>query len=101
MIIRWIEDVKSISASVGPNHQLVLITDSGDLHVYNSFSRQLMARYVLPEEVQRPRHAVINYKTGNFIVSHSTIDGSMHRYLDIIRNYPSIGFMNIVEGISQ
>ena len=77
---RWLRDVKSIGASVGPARQLVLVTDSGDLFVYNTADRDLIGRYVLPEEVQKPRHAVIHCRSGNFIVSHSAPDGSIHRY---------------------
>ena len=66
--------------SVGPNRELVLISDSGDLHVYDTANKKLLGQYVLPEEVHVPRHVVIHSKSGNFIVSHSTLDGSIHRY---------------------
>jgi len=65
--------------SVGTDGQVILVTDNGHLVIY-SVSGQLIIDHSLPEEVQKPRHAVFSAASGTFIVSHSSVDGDIHRY---------------------
>jgi len=71
--------VKSNAVSVGPDGQVIMVTDNGHLVIYG-VDGQLIVDHSLPEAVQKPRHAVFSQASGTFIVSHSSVDGVMHRY---------------------
>ena len=58
--------------------QVILVTDNGHLVIYG-VDGQLIVDHPLPEEVQKPRHAVFSAASGTFIVSHSSVSGVMHR----------------------
>jgi len=72
--------VRASALSVGADGQVIVVTDNGHLVIYG-IDGQLIVDHSLPEEVQRPRHAVLSSVSGTFIVSHSSVSGAMHRCL--------------------
>jgi len=77
--VRWVEGVRANAVSVGTDGQVILVTDNGHLVIYG-VDGQLITDHSLPEDVQKPRHAVFSSASGTFIVSHSSVNGVMHRY---------------------
>lgn len=80
---RWVEGVRANAVSVGNAGQVILLTDIGHLVIYN-VNGQLIVDHSLPDDVQIPRHAVFSSASGTFIVSHSSVDGFMHRVSELI-----------------
>jgi len=86
LAVRWIEGVKANAVSVGTEGQIILVTDNGHLVIYG-IDGQLIVDHSLPEDVQKPRHAVFSPASGTFIVSHSSVSGGMHRYAELTVRY--------------
>lgn len=78
LAVRWVEGVRANAVSVAADGQVILVTDNGHLVIYG-IDGQLIIDHSLPEAVQRPRHAVFSSVSGTFIVSHSSVNGNMHR----------------------
>ena len=70
--------MRANALSVGADGQVILVTENGHLVIYG-IDGQLIVDHSLPEYVQKPRHAVFSSTSGTFVVSHSSIDGAMHR----------------------
>jgi len=79
LAVRWVEGVRASAVSVGTDGQVILVTDNGHLVIYG-VDGQLIIDHSLPEDVQRPRHAVFSSASGTFILSHSSVSGVTHRY---------------------
>ena len=82
LTVRWVEGVRANAVSVGTDGQVILVTDNGHLAIY-SVDGQLIIDHSLPDDIQKPRHAVFSSTSGTFIVSYSSVNGVEHRYCRI------------------
>ena len=70
--------MRANALSVDTAGQVILVTDNGHLVIYG-VDGQLVVDHSLPDDVQKPRHAVFSEVSGTFIVSHSSVNGVVHR----------------------